>query len=81
MSDDDVFAIGKLRRPGFPSAAVSYDPSHGIRLEGEKIPSTPADAAAWLRRHSGWLRVYGRARKHGAPTAVRDFLVAWRRLG
>lgn len=78
LADDDIVSIGKLRRPGQPGAAVSYDPTHGIRIEGEDAPPEPVAAAAWIRRRKGWLRVYSAAKKT-ASVKVREFLKAWRK--
>jgi len=77
MNEDDVITIGKLRRPGTPAAAISYDPTHGIRLEGETIPPEPQRAAAYMRRRGGWLRLTPSARRIG-DGPVREFIKAWR---
>lgn len=78
--EDDIIQIGKLRRPGCMSASVTYDPSHGIRIEDEKAPPEPAAAAAWLKRRTGWLRLRGDlsriAKQHPEISA---FLKAWRK--
>ncbi|MES2155409.1 MAG: hypothetical protein V4510_09775 [bacterium] len=74
--EDDVVPVGKLRRVGAPSAAVSYDPTYGIRIEGEDAPPEPQAAAAWCRR-AGWLRLHGPARR-ARSGPVRDFVKAWR---
>lgn len=76
--EDDVISIGKLRRPGHPGVAVSYDPSWGIRVEDEDVPREPAAAAAWCRKTGGFLRVYASARKSTSVT-VADFIHAWRK--
>lgn len=81
MNDDDVFPIGKLRRPGLPSAPISYDPLHGIRVNGEQVPPTPETAAEFLKRQVAWIRLHPRAKKRSAPMAVREFIAAWRRRG
>ncbi len=75
--DDDVIAIGKLRRPGRIGASVTYDPGYGIRVEDEDVPPAPAAAAAWVKRAGGWLRVF-----RGLPKdchAVTEFLREVRR--
>jgi hypothetical protein len=61
--ENDVVPIGRLRRIGQPGASVTYDPGHGIRVETEDVPPTPAAAAAWIRSTGGWLRVYGAVKK------------------
>ena len=57
MNDDDIITIGKLRRPGKPGAAVTFDPGHGVRVAGESVPRDAEQAARWVRSCGGWLRV------------------------
>ncbi len=77
MNDDDIISIGKLRRPGKPGAAVSYDPTYGIRIVGEAVPPEADLAAAWVKRAGGWLRVLKGVKK-GNPE-IDYFLRAVRR--
>lgn len=74
----DVIAIGKLRRPRRASAYILFDPSHGIRIEGEGVPPAPAAAAAWCRTAGGWVRIYATA-KQSSYMGVADFIEATRR--
>lgn len=75
--DEDVIAIGKLRRPGRIGANVTYDPGYGIRVEDEDVPPEPSAAAAWVKRAGGWLRVYRGLPRDRQP--VTDFLREVRR--
>lgn len=75
--DDDIIPIGKLRRSYYPTAAVSWDPTYGIRIENENVPPEPAAAGTWCRQMGGFIRVDTKA-KRSQHTAVRAFLKAWR---
>ncbi len=77
MSDDDIIMIGKLRRPGKPGASVTFDPTYGIRVEGEGAPPDADQAARWVKKAGGWLRVRRGAAK--AHTEVAYFLKEVRR--
>ena len=78
MSDDDVVSIGKLRRPGKPGAAVSYDPGYGIRIVGEDCPADADQAARWVKKSGGWMRVNARV-KNALHPEVAYFVRAVRR--
>lgn len=76
--EDDIISIGKFRRPGQPGAHVTYDPSYGIRVEGEIVPPDPVAAGKWCQDQKGWMRVQN---KHAARNsfAIKTFLKAWRK--
>lgn len=76
-SDEDVIPLGKLRRRRGPPAAISYDPTYGIRVQDEDAPKEPRAAAAWLLATRCGVRIFGRV-PAGHP-AVDEFLAALRK--
>ena len=76
VNDEDVISLGKLRRRRLPPAAISYDPTYGIRVEDEDAPREPRAAAAWLRATKCGVRIF-KAVPNGHP-AVDEFLAALR---
>lgn len=78
MGEEDVVPLGKLRRRRKPSAAISYDPGHGIRVAGENCPRQAAPAAAWLKASGGWVRLYKAIPVKTRPF-VADFVAELRR--
>lgn len=76
MSEYDIIPIGKLRRPRHPGAAVSYDPTWGVRVEGEDVPASPRAAGAWVKKSGGWIRIHKSLQR--GHTAVEEFIKATR---